>query len=80
MCGAPKDKCGLRQQTQTMLTKCAPARGPQCQLPLASDPSQRWQVGKEARKSQQDCGAWGLEHSWKTPLAIGMEDEAGHPL
>lgn len=80
MCGAPKDKCALKQQTQTMLTKRASAHWPQCQLPLASDPSQRWHVGNKARKSQQGCGAWGLQHSRKTPLARGTEDEAGHPL
>lgn len=68
MCGSPRDKCGLKQQTQTMLTKRASAHRPQCQLPLASDPSQRWHVGSKARKSQQGCGAWGLQHSRKTPM------------
>ena len=62
-----------------MQTKHAPAHWLQCQLFLTSDLSQRWNMGEEARESQQGYRAWGLEYSWKTPQAGGTEDEAGHP-
>ena len=63
-----------------MPSKGAPDHWPPRQLPLASDSSQGWHVGKEAGENQQGCGTWGLMHSRKTPQACGTEDGAGRQL
>lgn len=65
-----------RGSRSTIPIKGAPALWPQHELPLASDPCQRWHVGEEARKTSRTVGPGASAGKLPKPVAGGG---AGHP-